>query len=137
MRFKIRGPVWGILGAALLIPAAAGGCSTGHSESFYIPAQDKARSALEAALTAWQQGEKPGTLDMGSIQVQVFDGLWRKGNKLESFEITESDPGSKPPSFTVRLKLKKTGVKQVHYVVLGANPLGVYSEDEFKRLNGM
>src|SRR6516225_6985631 len=76
--------VLGLLAAAMIL---AIGCS-GANKAKYIPSEDRARLALEAALTAWQKGEPFGTkIQIDGSSVDVNDSKWQKGEKLLSFEI--------------------------------------------------
>jgi len=104
----------------------------------YVPAEASARTALETALTAWQEDQPFGTIRKGPVAVEVVDAQWRQGQKLESFEILHHEPHQVPPTFAVRLTLRgPAGSKEVRYVVAGRDPLWVYREEEFKRISGM
>src|SRR5579872_2724108 len=98
-----------LFGAALLLLplalGAGGGCDKKNS---YNPSPTSARQALEATLTAWQNGHRVGKIDTTDPPVQVVDSGWGKGQKLGSFEILDevSRPDGKR-SFTVRLHLQK------------------------------
>ena len=49
-----------LLAAGLV--AVAAGCTASDDPGRYYPPEDRARRALDAALTAWQQGVPPGTV---------------------------------------------------------------------------
>jgi hypothetical protein len=122
---------WGIL---LVVTAGCGG--KGYDR--YIPADDVARKALEAALTAWQNGRPPGQLDGASPTVTAVDSKWKSGKKLKTFEILKEETTDGPKCFSVRLTLKDSSTEQVvRYYVVGREPVWVYREDDFKGASGM
>ena len=122
--------------AALLLGAVVvAGCSKSGPEKF-IPSEGQARQALETALNAWKNGqEKPGGLKLGKVGVEVVDAAWSAGQKLSAFEIVSEEPGQGPRFFTVKLTLPK-GPETVKYVVLGNDPLWVYTEAAYNKLSG-
>ncbi|MFN0051160.1 MAG: hypothetical protein ACKV0T_03160 [Planctomycetales bacterium] len=121
----------------LLLLLAGWGCG-GNSEKSYIPSDDAARSALQAALGAWQGGQaKPGAITTAKPTVQVSDPVWEAGTKLSSFEIKPLE-GESPRRFSVKLVLEGAADSQeVVYVVFGKDPLWVVREEEFNRDGGM
>src|SRR5689334_5902309 len=98
------------LAGALLVLAGLG-CQE-RSYSKYVPAEDKARQALEAALSAWKGGKKFGPVEGASPAVQVVDSRWQSGHKLQSFEILGEEPGEGPKVFSVRLTLQRQTKQQ-------------------------
>lgn len=111
------------------------GCPRAGEEKF-IPAEATARQALETALNAWKNGQaKPDKLSMGKVSVVVVDPVWTSGQKLSRYEIVSEEPGSGPRWFTVKLTLAR-GEKTEKYVVLGQDPIWVYTEAEYKKLSG-
>ena len=128
----VRRAVW--CGLVLL---AGAGCGA-RDYSKYVPPDDKARQALEAALAAWQNGQAPGKVEAGPVPIQVVDSRWRAGQKLRGFEILKEEPGEGPKVYSVRLTLTKpAGVQTVRYLVVGKVPLWVYREDDYKKPAGM
>lgn len=131
-----RRPLPLLRAVVLLLPLAigAGSAGCGRNKS-YIPSTGSAHEALEAALTAWQNGHAVGTIDTASPPVQVVDTAWGKGQKLARYEILEEESRSDGNRwFTVRLHLQKPpGTQEVHYVVVGRSPLWVYREKDYKR----
>jgi hypothetical protein len=121
----------------LLLVVGAGCASKSYDK--YIPSDDKARQALEAALSAWRDGKKPGLVEGAPVPVQVVDTKWQGGQKLKDFEILQDEPGDGPRVFSVRLTLQKPAGQKVvvRYVVLGKDPLWVYREDDYKAPAGM
>jgi hypothetical protein len=131
-----------LLGVGLVLCALTG-CSGNRSQLDILPSQDKARGALEKALTAWQSGQKMGKIQGDSEGIEIIDRVWKKGQKLASFEILqamekphgEGQPG--PRWFSVRLTLKGSQPQQVNYAVLGLDPLWVYREEDYNQACGM
>lgn len=105
----------------------------------YVPSEDLARKALEATLTAWQDGQKPGKIESSTPPVQVIDSRWLKGDKLASFQILQEDPTKEGPKiFQVKLTMKTPpGEKTVRYYVVGRDPLWIYRDDDYKQSTGM
>lgn len=127
-----------VLAALPAVVLLAAGCSRyGRNEDF-IPATSNARKALEAALKSWQEGRPPGEVAGASApKVEAVDSRWKAGHKIKAFEILKEDEsGQGPPSFTVRLTPAKGSPQEVRYIVLGADPVWVYREDDFKRVGG-
>jgi hypothetical protein len=126
--------------ALLALSLIIAGCSGGQSsvESFH-PKGDVAQEALEAALTAWQDGQpKPGLIEDSDPPVQVQDDAWSAGSKLKSFEIVEALPGDSPRKFTVKLTIEgEADPVEITYVVVGKDPLHVMREKEYNRDNAM
>src|SRR6516165_7005445 len=95
----------------LLLVVGAGCASKSYDK--YIPSDDKARQALEAALSAWRDGKKPGLVEGAPVPVQVVDTKWQGGQKLKDFEILQDEPGDGPRVFSVRLTLQKPAGQKV------------------------
>jgi hypothetical protein len=114
------------------------GC-TGRGTAKYIPSEDKARQALEAALNAWRDGKKPGSVAGAPMPVQVVDSEWQSGKKLQSYEIVGEEPNEGPRLFSVRLTLQQPSGQQAttRYYVVGKDPLWVYREADYKAPAGM
>ena len=116
---------------------ALAGCRSWGTER-YVPSEAASRQALEAALTAWQNGQPPGEVASGPPAVRVVDSKWVAGQKISKFQILDEEPGQGPTFFSVRLTAKGTGKAQVvRYVVVGRDPLWVYREDDYKTSAGM
>jgi hypothetical protein len=137
MRVTVRYPAAGLLGLAATFCALTG-CGSGRDDLDVLPSEDKARAALEKALTAWQSGEKPGKLQGDSHAIEVVDKVWQDGGKLTSFEIVAPVDKPGPRWFSVRLTLKGArGPQQVSYAVLGLDPVWVYREEDYNKACGM
>ena len=130
----IRPRVRPTLGAALLILLLVPSCG-GPSMN---PSADRARKALEAALTAWQKGDRPGMIAGTDPPVQAVDNEWTNGRKLATFEILREQPSEADKRFVVKLKYKAPEVTaEVIYVVLGASPIAVFREEDYARTLNM
>ncbi len=125
--------------ALLALTLIIAGCSGQSTVESFHPKGDVAQEALEAALTAWQNGQpKPGLIEDNDPPVQVQDDAWNAGSKLKSFEIVEALPGDSPRKFTVKLTIEGEATPtEITYVVVGKNPLHVMREKEYNRDNAM
>jgi hypothetical protein len=121
--------------AAVLLGLALAGCSKREGHEKYVPPEGRAREALQAALTAWKNGQPKEGLKVGNTAITVIDPAWSPGQRLDAFEIVGEKPGDGPRFFTVKLTTPR-GQKTVTYVVLGIDPLWVYSEAEYKKVSG-
>jgi hypothetical protein len=127
-------------GAVLCVLLALhAGCSSQTSVQSFTPHKDMAEEALTEALTAWQNGQaEPGMIEGTDPAVQVNDSKWKSGARLKSFEITQSLPGDSPRMFAVKLTLEGAAAPEdVTYVVVGKDPLWVWTKDEYERSAGM
>lgn len=115
------------------------GCATKGYER-YIPSEGDARKALETALTAWQNGGRPGEIGAEPTPVQVVDSRWQAaldaGRKLTGFEILKQEGGDGPKVFSVRLTLTNPDSQvTARYFVLGTGPVWVYLDEDFKKIS--
>jgi len=123
------------LGWGFLLLLAAGCGDKGYDR--FIPSDSSARKALETALGAWQNGQRPGRIGSGPPAIEVIDAKWKAGQRLGAYQILKEEAGKGPKWFSVRLTLQQpSGEQVVRYVVLGQDPIWVYREDDFKRLSG-
>lgn len=125
--------------ACAWVLAVLAGCG-GTSEKTYIPVPEAARTALTAALTAWQSGQaKPGSIAKASPAIEVVDSQWRSGQKLKAFEILQEVPTTEGPKrFQVKLTLEGTSSPlETVYLVVGKDPLYVFREADYQPPNGM
>jgi hypothetical protein len=103
----------------------------------FTPPADNARRALEAALAHWKAGNAPTGIPGKSPAIEVLDSKWKAGQKLLEFEVLEEDvPGAGPRRFRVRLTPSKGPPQEVHYLVIGIDPIWVYRDEDYKRLAG-
>ncbi len=123
---------WQPFARAGLLLTLALGCESRQSYDRYIPAPEAARRALEAALAAWQNGQRPGRVDAVSPPAQVVDSHRRPGQRLRSYEILGEVKGSGPRCFTVRLLLENPREEQkVRFLVVGIDPLWVFRQEDY------
>src|SRR5690242_18043792 len=106
--------------AAWPLLALGSGCGAVIGGGYDVtPPADVARSALESALSAWQKGGKPGTLEGATPPVQAVDSDWQRGQKLTGFEVLREEPGDADKRFVVRLSLARPEAsREVRYVVI-------------------
>ncbi|HKB35021.1 MAG TPA: hypothetical protein VKD72_01120 [Gemmataceae bacterium] len=111
------------------------GCGGSGPERF-IPAEDKARPALEAALTAWQRGEPHGPVAGSSSPViQFADSHHKPGQRLRSFAVLSLAPGDGPRVFSVKLTLENPAEEvRARYVVVGLDPLWVIRHEDWEMI---
>ncbi len=125
----------GWLAAALGLGLFAG-CDSGNAR--YTPTSGDARASLEAALTAWRDGNSPSSIDV-KPPVRVIDSAWQGGQQIESFSIgDEQDSGDGTKQFLVKLVTKpKKGEEEVKFVVHGRDPVYVFREEDYIRTLNM
>ncbi len=112
------------------------GCGT--SDRTYIPSQNTARGALEAALNAWKSGAAHGTVKSFQVPIDTFDARWQAGKKLEQFEVLREEPSDGPKTFVVKMKLTDDKEEQeVTYLVVGKDPLLVFRKEDYNKASGM
>lgn len=119
--------------ATMLTCIALSGC-TEKKDARVTPAET-ARQSLDAALTAWKNGQPAGEIRTVSPPVQVVDSVWAKGRKLESYEIlNEETQADGLRLFSVRLNLGSPNAsEEVRYIVKGRSPIWVSREEDHKR----
>ncbi len=121
-----------LTGSSLLLLLGAGGCGTGSSDG--LPSDDVARRSLEAALTSWRDGGKPGPVPGVQPPTEVHDTPWSLGDRLSSYEIVGEDKSAAQLKFSVRLSLAKPDrVQEVQYYVLGRDPVMVFRDEDYAR----
>jgi hypothetical protein len=120
-------------GLALL----AAGCSASDDPSRFYPAEDRARQALDAALTAWQQGAPPGTVSgTTNPRVEFVDSHNGPGRPLKAYVVLGLAPGDGPRVFTVQLSVDApTAELRVRYYVIGIDPVWVIRKEDYDMLN--
>lgn len=127
-----------VYGAWLLcavLSLMSAGCSS--AESRYLPPEESARVALEAALSSWKSGAKTATITTGPVPVDTFDARWRDGQVLESYEILGYESVEDRPTFRVRVGLKGEAVVEDTFVIVGNNPLLVFRKQDFDKAGGL
>jgi hypothetical protein len=123
--------------ASTFLAGLIAGCGSGGS-SGNMPTTEKARQAIESALTAWQKGQPPGLIASASPPVQVVDLAWQAGQKLGGFSIVSVDDSEDVKKFSVKLTMKQPpGERDVRYMVLGREPVWVYRDEDFARMLNM
>lgn len=129
----IRNSFWILVVAALL---SLVGCDTrgGLSQQDY----DRAKDALDQALTAWQKGEPAKKWFATNASVRFVDDEWGKGNRLMKYEIVHIRANADGyPEAIVRLTIQQKkgnqqmeqealygiNVKKANQVIIGRDPM--------------
>jgi len=124
-----------------MVLCALAGCSRTRDPLDVLPNADKARATLEKTLAAWKNGQPCGKIQGESPTIEVVDSLWQAGSKLTSYEILQAVEKSGPPGprwFSVKLTLQDSSEpKQIHYAVMGLDPLWVMPEEDYDKTCGM
>lgn len=120
------------------IAVCATGCHKADVKD-YVPAEEVARKALGAALDAWKSGKRPDQIGASNPTVNAQDIQWRDGKKLADYEIVGPAPAEdQNQRFTVKLKLAgEAAPKETTYVVVGKDPLWVFSAESYRQLSGV
>lgn len=122
--------------AGFLVMAVLVGCGRPAGNERFLPPEDKARRALEVALTAWRDGGQPGAIPgTAAPVVQFVDSQVKKDQRPRSFTILGATPGDGPRVFTVRLGLVNPEQElRTRYVVFGLDPLWVMRHEDYEML---
>jgi hypothetical protein len=121
--------------ATAALSACFVGCGNSNCFDRYVPAESRARQALEAALMAWQRGGPPVPVALNSVAIEFVDRDYRAGKHLRAFTILGEVPGDVARCFAVLLKLDDTQEeKRVRFVVVGLEPLWVHRYEDFEVL---
>jgi hypothetical protein len=116
----------------LLLLAAAGGCSRPQSNRDFVPAEQTARAALEAALDAWVRGDTGRTVPGASPAIEVIDDRRAKNRPLVGYTVLGPVPADAPLCFAVQLRLGGPAEEvRERYVVVGLDPLWVWRHDDY------
>lgn len=112
------------------------GCAERSDHRRYYPTDDKARQAVEAALSAWQRGLPSGEVaGTANPVITVVDNHRAPAQRLKSFEILTVAPGEGPRVLTVRLLLENPSAEvKVRYIVVGADPVWVFRQEDYDML---
>ncbi|HVA48863.1 MAG TPA: hypothetical protein VNH11_21025 [Pirellulales bacterium] len=127
-----------ILFLSLFVFVAPPGCQRADVKD-YVPADEVARQALTTALDAWKAGKTLDQIGATSPAVNVQDIQWRDGKKLTAYEIVgpaASDDQNR--RFTVKLTFQGAAAPvETTYVVLGKDPIWVFSAESYQRTSGL
>lgn len=121
--------------AAVAVVLAVAGCGHNPTAAEFVPSEESAQSALDAALRAWADGDASSPVAGTSPQVEVSDGLRTAGRRLVRYEILGPVPADAPRCFAVRLTLANPDQEvRERYVVLGLDPVWVWRYDDYVML---
>jgi hypothetical protein len=100
--------------AALVLVGLAGCGSRGRPADASV-----ARSTVQRALEAWQQGTSLADFQKSSPQVTVVEPLWKKGARLVKFDIDgEGVPTGFDLRVVVKLSLQDSGGQKFQQVAI-------------------
>ena len=121
--------------------AFAAGCANsgaGNGHDRFIPTEEAARAALDAALSAWKGGQRGRSVATPSVPVEVVDAQWAAGERLQDFAVLGEVPGNGPRCFAVRLRLEsRREPLRTRFVVFGQDPLWVFRHDDLDMMAHM
>lgn len=128
---------------ALLFPLVVAavchaGCAKKTDIKEYVPAEGSARQWLTTALDAWKAGKAPDQIGATGPAVTAQDVQWSQGKKLTAYEIVGPAPSDdQNRRFAVKLTLEGAAPVETTYVVLGKDPIWVFSAESYQRTSGM
>lgn len=120
---------------SLLVLALAPGCRR-PSPADYVPDAAVGKQALAAALDAWKAGQPMGTIAGTSPPVQVLDSTWQAGRELAAWTLLQESEASTARQFNVRLEFADGTTAERQYVVVGRDPIWVFSQEDYDKLQG-
>lgn len=130
--WPLKRPTMALATFALLMAGLAG-CGGSAGMERYVPSVESGRSALEAALAAWQEEIPPGRIDSVRPVVMLVDTQRRKGQSLSKFQIQGETAGDGPRCFSVQATLKNPDEEQIlRFVVVGIDPLWVFRYEDYE-----
>lgn len=114
------------------------GCAKKTDVKDYVPPEDAARTSLATALDAWKAGKAPDQIGATNPAIHAQDVQWRDGKKLTAYEIVGPAPSEdQNRRFTVKITLEGAGPVETTYVILGIDPILVFSAESYQRAAGM
>lgn len=126
--------VFGVL--VLVIP----GCGSGGGKVDLVPPSDTARAALDAALDAWKNGQAKAIVKGSDRTVELADST-KTQRKLSSYQIVGPAPAAADdpnPRFNVKLKFEgSSNEEEATYIVVGKQPIWVFSQKDYQQIGGM
>src|SRR5262245_16094944 len=128
----MKEPLSKLVGGLIVLAGIVGcGGSGGGGMDRFLPPQADARKALEAALSAWKDGQPPGLLPDQSPRVHVVDSMRRAGQRLADYENLGEVASDGRRGFLVQLRLENPAeTRKVRFCVIGIDPLWVFREEE-------
>ncbi len=124
-----------LIGWSLIVVA---GC--GHADvKDYVPAETLALKSLTTALDAWKAGRAPDQIGASGPAIEAQDSDWKAGQKLTAYEIVGPEK-SADQNLRFRVKLTLAGAaapQEAVYVVLGKDPIWVFSQAAYEKASGM
>jgi hypothetical protein len=100
-----------------------------------VPEPAAGRAAVATALSEWQRGREPGTIDTVRPAVVVVDSHRKPGQTLEQFEIVGQADDDNSRTFTVRARLANPAEEPLlRFHVFGREPLWVFRQEDYDML---
>ena len=129
-----------VVAGLVILSAALAGCGGGEPVTGYAPESERAKAALDAALSAWKNGQQPSQVEFDSLLLHVEDSDWKEGKKLTGYTIVSdsapSDTEHQARAFTVKITLDDAPAPvEVKYFVVGKQLL-VARDIDFAKLSG-
>lgn len=118
-----------------LLFLVAGGCRR-LSPADYVPDASVAKKALAAALNAWKAGQPMGPIEGKPVAVQALDSVWQSGRKLSAWVLLQESAASTGQQFRVRLEFADGSSQECQYVVVGRDPIWVFRQEDYDKLQG-
>lgn len=116
--------------------AALVGCQRQPDPQRFVPKEEVARTALEAVLNSWVEGQPVGLIPNTSPQVHITDSHRKQGQKLKSYRILGEVPGNAPRCFAVKLTFSNPAAEErVRFAILGIDPLWVFRHEDLDMLS--
>lgn len=101
----------------------------------YVPAPDRARAAVAAALDGWKRGQAPGPIGTEAAPIQVVDTHRPRDRRLSRFEILGNSAREGSRLVTARVTLDEPDESLlVRYQVFGVRPLWVVRQEDLDML---
>jgi hypothetical protein len=121
-----------------LLAVSFGGCHRGGAgQAKYVPAAERARTALAAVLDDWKAGSAATVVPSSVGSIQVADTHRPPGRRLQRYEILGEVPNEGGPRlYSVTLSLDNPAEqKKARYLVVGIDPLWVFHQEDYDMLS--
>jgi hypothetical protein len=136
-----------LVGTLICLTAGCLGQGEPTGNARYVPSEETARRALDAALSAWAAGQPPGQVSAGPPAVYLIDNHRRPGQTLTAYEVLGPVPGEGPVLLAARLTLAspdpgseaargqvRLQEERAQFVIFGIDPLWVYRQEDFEMM---
>ncbi len=116
---------------ALLVGAV--GCSGQSEAKRFYPPEDRARQALDAALSSWKKGAPTGEIaGTAKPTIMLADTHRVPNQRLKEYTVLGLAPGDGPRVFTVKLTFESPDSElKTRFVVIGLDPIWVFRQEDY------